>query len=74
MVRWTMKKYKKLYSDNPLQYIISHVFRHTFCANMVNAGGMDTKDMIKIFSILPSEYNKKAPNSKVRCPFVFQIV
>ncbi len=39
-----MKKYKKLYSDNPLPHITPHVFRHTFCTNMANAG-MDIKTL-----------------------------
>ena len=41
-MRWAMKKYKKLYSDKPLPHITPHVFRHTFCTNMANAG-MDIK-------------------------------
>ena len=40
--RWAMKKYKKLHPDRPLPHITPHVFRHTFCTNMVNAG-MDVK-------------------------------
>lgn len=39
-MRWAMKKYKKLYLDKPLP----HVFRHTFCTNMANAG-MDIKSL-----------------------------
>ena len=37
-----MKKYKKLHPDSPLPHITPHVFRHTFCTNMANAG-MDIK-------------------------------
>ena len=40
--RWAMKKYKKLHPDKPLPHITPHVYRHTFCTNMVNAG-MDVK-------------------------------
>lgn len=43
-VRWAMKKYKKLYPDKPLPHITPHVFRHTFCTNMANAG-MDIKTL-----------------------------
>ena len=39
-----MKKYKKLYPDKPLPHITPHVFRHTFCTNMANAG-MDIKTL-----------------------------
>lgn len=39
-----MKKYKKLHPDNPLLHITPHVFRHTFCTNMANAG-MDIKPL-----------------------------
>ena len=28
----------KLYSDKQLPHITPHVFRHTFCTNMANAG------------------------------------
>ena len=41
---WAMKKYKKLYPDKPLPHITPHVFRHTFCTNMANAG-MDIKTL-----------------------------
>lgn len=41
-VQWARKKYQKLYPDNPLPHITPHVFRHTFCTNMANAG-MDVK-------------------------------
>lgn len=40
--RWAMKKYKTLHPDKPLPHITPHVYRHTFCTNMVNAG-MDVK-------------------------------
>lgn len=40
--RWAMKKYNKFYADKPLPNITPHVYRHTFCTNMVNAG-MDVK-------------------------------
>ena len=43
-MRWAMKKYKKLYPDNPLPNITPHVFRHTFCTNFANAG-MDIKNL-----------------------------
>ena len=34
----------KLYLDKPLPHITPHVFRHTFCTNMANAG-MDIKTL-----------------------------
>ena len=34
----------KLYPDKPLPHITPHVFRHTFCTNMANAG-MDIKTL-----------------------------
>ena len=40
--RWALKKYKKFHPDKPLPHITPHVYRHTFCTNMVNAG-MDVK-------------------------------
>ena len=43
-MRWAMKKYKKLHPDRPLPHITPHVFRHTFCTNMANAG-MDIKTL-----------------------------
>ena len=43
-MRWAMKKYKKLHPDQPLPHITPHVFRHTFCTNMANAG-MDIKTL-----------------------------
>lgn len=42
--QWTMKKYRKLHPDEPLPTITPHVFRHTFCTNMANAG-MDIKSL-----------------------------
>lgn len=41
-MRWVMKKYQKLHPDTPLPHITPHVYRHTFCTNMENAG-MDIK-------------------------------
>ncbi len=35
---------KKLHPDKPLPHITPHVFRHTFCTNMANAG-MDIKSL-----------------------------
>ena len=35
-------KYDKLHPDRPLPKITPHVYRHTFCTNMVNMG-MDAK-------------------------------
>lgn len=43
-MRWALKKYKKLFPDKPLPHITPHVFRHTFCTNMANAG-MDIKSL-----------------------------
>lgn len=43
-MRWAMKKYTKLHPDKPLPHITPHVYRHTFCTNMANAG-MDTKNL-----------------------------
>ena len=43
-MRWAMKKYNKLHPDQPLPNITPHVFRHTFCTNMANAG-MDVKTL-----------------------------
>ena len=43
-MRWAMKKYDKLHPDQPLPNITPHVFRHTFCTNMANAG-MDVKTL-----------------------------
>ena len=43
-MRWAMKKYKKLHPDKQLPHITPHVFRHTFCTNMANAG-MDIKTL-----------------------------
>ena len=36
--QWAMKKYRKLYSNQPLPKITTHVFRHTFCTKMAHAG------------------------------------
>lgn len=41
---WAMKKYAKLHPDKPLPHITPHVFHHTFCTNMANAG-MDIKSL-----------------------------
>ena len=43
-MQWAMKKYRKLHPDQPLPDITPHVFRHTFCTNMANAG-MDIKTL-----------------------------
>ena len=43
-MRWAMKKYQELHPDKPLPHITPHVFRHTFCTNMANAG-MDIKTL-----------------------------
>ena len=43
-IRFAMKKYKKLYPDVALPHITPHVFRHTFCTNMANAG-MEVKTL-----------------------------
>ena len=43
-MQWGMKKYNKLYPDQPLPHITPHVFRHIFCMNMANAG-MDIKTL-----------------------------
>ncbi len=43
-MRWAMKKFKKLHPDIELPHITRHVFRHTFCTNMANAG-MDVKNL-----------------------------
>ena len=36
--RWALAKFKKLHPDIKLPHITPHVFRHTFCTNMANAG------------------------------------
>lgn len=43
-MRWAMKKYSKLHPDQPLPNITPHVFCHTFCTNMANAG-IDVKTL-----------------------------
>ena len=43
-MRWAMKRYDKLHPNTPLPHITPHVFRHTFCTNMANAG-MDVKTL-----------------------------
>ncbi len=42
--RWALKKYDKLYPGNQLPHITPHVFRHTFCTDMANAG-LDIKNL-----------------------------
>lgn len=37
-VKRATEKYDKLYPDEPLPLITPHVFRHTFCTNMINQG------------------------------------
>lgn len=43
-MRWAMKKYRKLHPEYLLPHITPHVFRHTFCTKMANAG-MDIKSL-----------------------------
>ena len=43
-MRWAMKKFRKLHPDISLPHITPHVFRHTFCTNLANAG-MDVKNL-----------------------------
>lgn len=43
-MRWAMRKYQKLHPDTPLPHITPHVYRHTFCTNMANAG-IDIKSL-----------------------------
>ena len=42
--RWAMKKYNKMNPDKPISKVTPHVYRHTFCTNMVNAG-IDLKSL-----------------------------
>ncbi len=43
-IRWGLKKYAKLYPEDPLPHITPHVLRHTFCTDMANAG-LDIKSL-----------------------------
>ena len=43
-MRWALKRFRKLHPDIELPHITPHVFRHTFCTNMANAG-MDVKNL-----------------------------
>lgn len=43
-VRCAMKRFKKLNPDVKLPHITPHVFRHTFCTNLANAG-MNVKSL-----------------------------
>ena len=43
-MRWALKKYSEVHPEEPLPHITPHVFRHTFCTNMANAG-MDIKSL-----------------------------
>ena len=43
-IRWALKRFRKLHPDIGLPHITPHVFRHTFCTNMANAG-MDVKNL-----------------------------
>ena len=60
--RWAMKKYKKFHPDKPLPHITPHVYRHTFCTNMVNAG-MDMKVPLplRLQVSLPACWVRKSP-------------
>jgi len=42
--RWALRKYTMLHPEEPLPHITPHVYRHTFCTNMANAG-MDVKSL-----------------------------
>ena len=44
IVRFARDAYKKRYPEHPLPHVSPHVFRHTFCTNMANAG-MDVKTL-----------------------------
>lgn len=41
---WAMVKYRKQHPDKPLPDITPHVFRHTFCTDLANAG-LDIKSL-----------------------------
>lgn len=42
--RWSLKKYAKLHTDEPLPHITPHVLRHTFCTDM-HFMGLDPKSL-----------------------------
>ncbi len=42
--KWAMVKYRKYHPDKPLPNITPHVFRHTFCTDLANAG-LDIKSL-----------------------------
>lgn len=44
IVRFARAAYQKQHPDHPLPHVSPHVFRHTFCTNMANAG-MDVKTL-----------------------------
>ncbi len=43
-MRWALKKFRKMHPDVYLPHITPHVFRHTFCTNLANAG-MNIKNL-----------------------------
>ena len=43
-IRWSLKKYKKLFPNKPPIIVTPQDLRHTFCTNMINAG-MDAKKL-----------------------------
>jgi len=43
-IRWSLEKYKKLFPNKSPIIVTPHVFRHTFCTNMINAG-MEAKKL-----------------------------